>query len=89
MLPQKIIKRKKLPLVPTHDFLKNRNLDYVKDLILEKFKVKDYLNNDYLNLLLNNKEISCFKGHASVYQKSNANKIWMILNLELFLRKFT
>tara|TARA_B100001029_G_C14960549_1_gene394175 strand:- start:465 stop:932 length:468 start_codon:yes stop_codon:yes gene_type:complete len=90
ILPKKIINRKKIGFpVPMHQLINKKKLNFIKEIIFdEKIKKHRLFNFDYVSKMIDNEKINNFSKGAAVYQKSNANKIWMILNISLFLEKY-
>jgi asparagine synthase (glutamine-hydrolysing) len=95
-IPKEILNRNKLGFaIPIQHWMGVEFSDYVKDILLSKrAKERGIYNNKSLEILLNNhghKGIHSDKrnlGDARTYQYSIGSKIWMILNIELFMRQY-
>ena len=89
-IPEKIIHRKKVGFpVPLHLWVGKKSRDYVSEILLsEKAKKRGIYNIDILKQWLGSEDLSNHKGDSRTYQYSMAGKIWMLINMELFMRKY-
>ena len=95
-IPNEILNRKKLGFAITiHQWVENDFYDFIKDTLLSsKSKNRNIYNVKYLNDILSNKNWinnnHHFKstGDSRSYQYNLGSKIWMLLNIELFLSHY-
>ncbi|MCB0280113.1 MAG: asparagine synthase (glutamine-hydrolyzing), partial [Calditrichaeota bacterium] len=82
LLPDSILYRKKMGFpVPLNRWFGGEFNDYAKDILLSKSsKERGIINHTYIETQLNNASLK--NNHA------DAMKIWMLINLELFCRKY-
>ena len=93
---QNFLNRKKLGFaIPIHQWVKNDYYDFIKDTLLsDKAKNRGIYNNNNLSKILNNRNWERnnldFRstGDSRSYQYNIGSKIWMLLNIELFLSHY-
>lgn len=89
-IPREIINRKKLGFpVPLHQWLGGNYRKYAAELLLsDKAKKREIYNTDNLKKWLGSSSLQHYQGDSRTYQDSLAGKIWMLMNLEIFLKKY-
>ena len=70
--------------MPFNNWMKTRSFKKHIDILnSSKFKNRGYLNHDYIEHI-----ISDFYNKKDTFINSNANKVWMLVNLEKFTQQF-
>lgn len=89
-VPHEILYRRKVGFpVPLHLWVGGSSKNYIKDLLLsDRARKRGIYNVDYLEKLFSGEELQYHKGDSRTYQYSLAGRVWMLMNLELFLRKY-
>jgi asparagine synthase (glutamine-hydrolysing) len=89
-IPTEILYRKKVGFpVPLHKWLGGGSKSYISTLLLsKKARERNLYNSETLERLLNSHELSNHKGDSRTYQNNMAGKMWMLMNLEIFLNKY-
>lgn len=92
LVPSDILKRPKIGFpVPLHIWMSQKK---IKDRIFSALSstdsvTRDIFNYKFINKILSNKNAFVFKGDSRKYQSSLAANVWMLYNLEVFLKKTT
>ena len=73
--------------VPFHNWMTGEILDSIKLLLLgDKARKRNLYNIPNIKKYLNDKTLQDHSGDSRTYQNSMAGKVWMLMNLEIFMQ---